>query len=48
MSVRPARIRQVVEVDFGPNRLDYHIRTSSQFNELRGRILDLVREEARR
>lgn len=48
MSVRPARIKQVVEVDFGPNRLDYHIRTSPQFNALRGRILDLVREEARR
>jgi NitT/TauT family transport system ATP-binding protein len=48
MSARPGRIKKTLNVDFGPNRLDYHIRTSSQFNELRGQILDMVREEARR
>jgi ABC-type nitrate/sulfonate/bicarbonate transport system ATPase subunit len=48
MSARPGRIKKVVNVDFGSNRLDYHVRTSAKFNELRAQILDMVREEARR
>jgi NitT/TauT family transport system ATP-binding protein len=46
MTARPGQIKKIIGVKLPGNRLDYHIRTSSEFIALKDEVLDLVREEA--
>jgi len=45
LSGSPARVRERITVDLGPDRDQLATKSSPRFTELRGRVLELIRGE---
>lgn len=45
MTARPGRIKRIIDIELPHPRVDFHARTSPQFNAYKDQILELVREE---